>query len=121
MALRGIGLSPSVENVEVVYFRSNLSTRLIRHSPMRFTGKPFNSNQRQYSGVQCSLARKAGSSIESKEDARIALSGSVEEELEHVTRFKISDFKILDCISVGLGGRVWKFKFIICLCSNGCS
>ncbi|GMY07498.1 probable plastid-lipid-associated protein 14, chloroplastic [Fagus crenata] len=105
MALRGIGLSPSVENVEVVYFRSNLSTRLIRHSPMRFTGKPFNSNQRQYSGVQCSLARKAGSSIESKEDARIALSGSVEEELEHVTRFKISDFKILDCISVGLGGR----------------
>lgn len=106
MALRGIGLSPSVENAEVVCLSGNLSTRLIRRSPMRFIGKPSNLNRRQCWGVQCSSARKAVSSIESEENAQTAILDSVDEELEHVTRFKISNFKILDCVSVGLGGRV---------------
>jgi hypothetical protein len=108
MALCGIGWSPRVESIEVVYFSGNLSTRLIRPSPMRLTGNVSYLNQRQYWSVRCSSARKAVSSMESEENARSALSGSMEEELEHVTRFKISDFKILDCVSIGLGGRVWK-------------
>ena len=106
MALCGIGLSPSVENAEVVSLSGNLSTRLIRRSPMIFTGKSPNLNRRQCCGVRCSSARKAVSSMESEENARTVLLDSVEEELEHVTRFKISNFKILDCVSVGLGGRV---------------
>ena len=106
MALCGIGWSPSVESVEVVYFNGNLSTRLIRQSPMRLTGKHSYFNQRQYWGVRCSSASKAVSPMESEENARSALLGSMEEELEHVTRFKISDFKILDCVSTGLDGRV---------------
>lgn len=116
MALCGIGWSPCAESVEVVYFSRNLSTRLIRLSPVRLTGKLSYLNQRQYWGVRCSSARKAVSSMESEQNARSALSGSMEEELEHVTRFKISDFKILDCVSIGLGGRVWNFRCVICLC-----
>ncbi|KAM3681982.1 hypothetical protein ACJW31_12G037900 [Castanea mollissima] len=105
MALCGIGLSPSVENVEAAYLSGNLSTRLIRRSPMRFIGKPSDLNRRQCWGVRCSSARKAVSSMGSEENAQTVLLDSVEEELEHVTRFKISNFKILDCVSVGLGGR----------------
>lgn len=106
MALCGIGWVPWVESVEIVCFSGNLSKRLIRSSPIRLLGKSSSSNQRQFLGVRCSSARKAVSSLESEENARSALMDSVEEELEHVTRFKISDFKILDCVSIGLGGRV---------------
>ncbi|KAF5451048.1 hypothetical protein F2P56_031347 [Juglans regia] len=111
MALCGIGWVPRVERVEIVYFSGNLSKRLIRSSPIRLIGKSSSSNQRQFLGVRCSSARKAVSSMESEENARSALLDSVEEELEHVTRFKISDFKILDCVSIGLGGRADEIIF----------
>lgn len=106
MALCGLGWSPSAESTEIMYVSRNLLTRPIRPCPMRLTGKTSHSNKRQYKVVQCSSARKAVSPTESEENALSALSDSMEEELEHVTRFKISDFKILDHVSLGLGGRV---------------
>ncbi|KAB1205034.1 putative plastid-lipid-associated protein 14, chloroplastic [Morella rubra] len=105
MALCGLGWSPSAESTEIMYVSRNLLIRPIRPCPMRLTGKTSHSNKRQYKVVQCSSARKAVSPTESEENALSALSDSMEEELEHVTRFKISDFKILDHVSLGLGGR----------------
>ncbi|KAG2709612.1 hypothetical protein I3760_05G247500 [Carya illinoinensis] len=111
MALCGIGWVPRVESVEIVYFSGNLSKGLIRSSPIRLIGKSSSSNQRHFLGVRCSPARKSVSSMESEENAPSAQLDSVEEELEHVTRFKISDFKIIDRVSIGLGGRADEIIF----------
>ncbi|XP_042979032.1 probable plastid-lipid-associated protein 14, chloroplastic isoform X2 [Carya illinoinensis] len=111
MALCGIGWVPRVESVEIVYFSGNLSKGLIRSSPIRLIGKSSSSNQRHFLGVRCSPARKSVSSMESEENAPSAQLDSAEEELEHVTRFKISDFKIIDRVSIGLGGRADEIIF----------
>ncbi|XP_031287692.1 glycine-rich protein DOT1-like [Pistacia vera] len=47
-------------------------------------------------GVQCSSSRKVFSRVESE------VVSVEEEESGHVMRFKMSDFKILDCVSLGL-------------------
>lgn len=99
MALCGVGLSPSFESFEVVCVSGNLSTRLIRPSLMRTIGKTSDWKRRPCLGVRCS-------SLKLEENAPRDLSVPVEEESGHVIRFKISDFRILDCVSVGLGGRV---------------
>lgn len=108
MALCRTGPNPAVEKNGMPYSARNLSTRLVVPVPLRFIGKMSNLGRRQHGGVCCSSLRKAASasSMESQEEAPSALSISMEEELDHVIRFKMSDFKILDRLSVGLGGRV---------------
>lgn len=104
MALRGTGLNPVLDSSS----DRNLSTRLIVPVPLCFTGQFSYLDRNRHRGVCCSSLRKAASasSMESQEDSPSAFSVCLEEELDHVIRFKMSDFKILDCVSIGLGGRV---------------
>ncbi|XP_028789412.1 probable plastid-lipid-associated protein 14, chloroplastic isoform X1 [Neltuma alba] len=113
MALWSTGLNPALETNSLAYSTRNLSTRLVVPVPLRFIRKFSNLGRRQHERIYCSSLRKASSasSMESQEDAPGALSASVEEELDHVMRFKMSDFKILDRISVGLGGRADEVVF----------
>lgn len=108
MALSRFGVSPSLESAEFAYCGSlNLSTRLSRPSPMQLIGRYSNSALRKCTGVKCALSRNdVIAPLESEGSAQSALSVSTEEESGHVVRFKISDFKILDSVSIGLGGRV---------------
>ncbi|KAG5019195.1 hypothetical protein JHK87_015050 [Glycine soja] len=103
MALCGTGPNP----IPGSYSAQNLSTKLIVPALLPFTGQFYNLVRRKRKGVCCSSLRNAASasSKESKEDAPSTLSVYLEEETDHVIRFKMSDFKILDTVSVGLGGR----------------
>lgn len=106
MALLGIVSSPTLESVEVAYGSVNLLTRLNRSSPKRFIGKYSSWTHRHSWGVRCCSVSRKVSSVESEENARSSVSVFLEEESGHVVRFKMSDFNILDRVSVGLGGRV---------------
>ncbi|KAK4277544.1 hypothetical protein QN277_015530 [Acacia crassicarpa] len=112
MALWSTGPNRTLDANSLAYSTRNLSTRLVVPVPLRFIGKFSNLSRRRHEGVCCSSLTKAASasSMESQ-DAPSALSASVEEELDHVMRFKMSDFKILDRISVGLGGRADEVVF----------
>ncbi|BFG23518.1 hypothetical protein CerSpe_097920 [Prunus speciosa] len=104
MALCGVGLSPSFESFEVVCVGGNLSTRRIRPSLMRAIGKSSDWKRRPCLGVRCSSLKLDG-------NAQTDISVPVEEESAHVIKFKISDFKVLDRVSVGLGGRAGEVVF----------
>lgn len=109
MALPRIGTSPrSLERPEFgCYGNQNSLTRLNRPSPVLFIGNHSNSARRECVGVRCALSRKEVTSVRSEGDGQSdALSVSIEEESVHVARFKISDFKIVNHVSVGLGARV---------------
>lgn len=101
MALWSTGPNPTLETNGLAYSirNRNLWTRKC------FIRKESSLGRRKQEGICCSSSSKAAS-MESQEDASAALSASVEEEGDHVMRFKMSDFKILDHVSVGLGGRV---------------
>lgn len=105
MAQLGIVSSPTLESVEVAYGSVNLLTKLNRPSPKRFIGKYSTCTHRRSWGVRCSGSKNA-SLVESEENSRSSVSVFLEEESGHVVRFKMSDFKILDRVSTGLGGRV---------------
>ena len=49
--------------------------------------------------------------MESEGNAPTAIPISSEEETRHVTRFKISDFKVLDPVSIDLAGRTEEVVF----------
>lgn len=100
MALCGVGLSPSFESFEAVCVGGNFSTRLIRPSLMHAVRKTSDWKRRPCLGARCS------SSLKFEENAQSVSSVPVEEESGHVIKFKMSDFKVLDRVSVGLGGRV---------------
>lgn len=108
MALCGTGLKLSLESVGVGYYSKNSSTRLLRSSGTSLTQRKHSSLQQKCWRVRCSLSRKSTLPMESEENVQSVSSVLVEEELEHVIKFKISDFKISDRVSVGLGGRVCK-------------
>ena len=107
MAICRTGPHPTAKCSGLAYSAQNLSTRLITPLPLRFIGK-FSKTDRKRHGIVCCSLRKitSPSSMESQEDVPSALSVCVEEELDHVIRFNMSDFKSLDRVSVGLGGRV---------------
>ncbi|KAJ7965360.1 OBP3-responsive protein 1 [Quillaja saponaria] len=105
MALWGTALIPISESSSLACSSGNLSTRLVTPVPLRFSGKFSNIKKRWCRGVYCSSSIKAASFMESQENGPRALPVCSEEELDHVIRFKISDFKISDRISFGLGGR----------------
>ncbi|XP_031274867.1 probable plastid-lipid-associated protein 14, chloroplastic isoform X1 [Pistacia vera] len=104
MALCGIGSSPGLEGVERWSLSGNLSTRLISR---QFSGKSKSCVmfQMRSFGVQCSFSRKVVSRVESE------VVSVEEEESGHVMRFKMSDFKILDRVSLGLAGRADEVVF----------
>ncbi|XP_059667223.1 probable plastid-lipid-associated protein 14, chloroplastic isoform X2 [Cornus florida] len=110
MALCGVGLSPSLESAEVPFYRFNSSTRLIRSACLPLIGKTGISIQRRSSIIKCFSSRKTVSPLESDESA-VTGSDFMEEELGHVIKFKMSDFKIGDRVSIGLGGRADEVVF----------
>ncbi|XVF10050.1 hypothetical protein REPUB_Repub07fG0150200 [Reevesia pubescens] len=111
MALCGFSMNPSLESLEVWNFNGNLSKILIRPSCLRFNRKSPCSAKRQLQEVRCSSLRKVVSMMESEGNAPIATSISGEDEAGHVTRFKMSDFKVLDRVSVGLACRADEVVF----------
>ncbi|OMO88395.1 hypothetical protein CCACVL1_08415 [Corchorus capsularis] len=111
MALCGISMTPSLESVELWHFHGNLSTKLIRPSCLPFNQKLPCSVRRQLQKVRCSSLRKPVSPVESDGNASTAKPISGEEEAGHVTRFKMSDFKVLDRVSIGLSGRADEVVF----------
>lgn len=110
-SLHGNAPNPIFERAMGVCFKDNLSTTLIGPLQVQFVGKNPSSNWARCSKLPCSSMRKDTSVSESKPNAPGPLSVSMEEELEHVIRFKMSDFKILDCVSTGLGGRADEIVF----------
>jgi len=108
MALCGTAPNPVPGSNSLVYSPQHLSAKLILPVPLRFTGQFSNLVRKKCMGVCRSSLRSAASasSMESQEDAPSAFSVCLEEELDHVIRFKMSDFRILDSVSIGLGGRV---------------
>lgn len=112
MALSRIGVSPSLESAEFAYGSRNLLTRLDRPSPVLFVGKYSNSFQRECLGVRCKLSRKDVTSVRPEGNGQSVLLVSIDEEPGHVARFKISDFKIINHVSVGLGARVRGNEFV---------
>lgn len=110
MALCGIGQCPNWERAEIPIRSFNLSTRLVRptfYGPL--TGEIGYSSQIQRSRVRFSISSENATPLESEESASDTFSDSLEEELGHVMKFKMSDFEICDRVSIGLGGRVWPF------------
>lgn len=108
MTLIGIISTPRLPSVEAQGFSYNSSTRLSRPVRLALTGKYYNSTPIQTCNFRCMLSREAISSLESEGNDNRTASESVEEECEHVMKFKLSDFEICDRVSSGLGGRVQK-------------
>jgi len=108
MAFCGTAPNPVSGSSSLAYSLQNLSTKLILPVPLHFTGQFSNLVRKKSRGACCSSLRSAASasSMESQEDAPSTFSVCLEEELDHVIRFKMSDFRILDSVSIGLGGRV---------------
>ncbi|XP_057462644.1 probable plastid-lipid-associated protein 14, chloroplastic isoform X1 [Actinidia eriantha] len=111
MSLCGIGWCPSWEGVEVPILSSNSSTRLIRPNSFPLMGECDSSRQKLCSRIRCSLSIKNATSLGSEEVADDTTSASLEEELGHVMKFKMSDFKICDRVSIGLSGRTDEIVF----------
>ncbi|TYG42883.1 hypothetical protein ES288_D12G292500v1 [Gossypium darwinii] len=109
MALYGFSMNPCLESVEVRHSNANLSTTLIKPRWSWFNRKStcsFRKLTKQLKEVRCSSLRKTVSPMESeRNDLIVDTPVSGEEETGHVTRFKMSDFMILDRVSVGLAGR----------------
>uniref|UniRef100_A0A2P2L638 Uncharacterized protein MANES_06G159700 n=1 Tax=Rhizophora mucronata TaxID=61149 RepID=A0A2P2L638_RHIMU len=110
MALYGIGLTPSSELAEGWYSREIFPARLsgrgfmcVKRSKFAYKGKSWT--------VRCFTSNKATSQLESEDNAQSALADLVEKESRHVTRFKESDFKMTNHVSVGLGGRADEVVF----------
>ncbi|XP_038683400.1 probable plastid-lipid-associated protein 14, chloroplastic isoform X2 [Tripterygium wilfordii] len=100
MALCGIAISPSLEISERWGRAGNPSIGLVRSSC-----RQLNLVRRRSCRLQCSSSRNVIPLTDEEEDPGTSLSLSVEQESGHVLRFKMSDFKILNRVSSGLGGR----------------
>lgn len=104
MAAIGVYSTPKMEYVEGRCISSIHSSTSLKLWPMiGRTGFPI---RRKRLEVNCSLPNTM-SPLESEEDAAtLSSSDSLEDEFSHVTKFKMSDFKIRNRVSIGLGGRV---------------
>ncbi|XP_045816039.1 probable plastid-lipid-associated protein 14, chloroplastic [Trifolium pratense] len=113
MALCRTGPYPIFESNGLGYSHINLSTKLVLPVPLRFAGPLSNVGKRKHKGLCSSSLRRAASasSMESHKQDPNTLSACSEEETDHVIRFKMSDFKVLDHVSIGLGGRADEVVF----------
>lgn len=108
MALCGSGLKFSLESIGVGYYSTNSSTRLHRSSCTPLSQRKYSPLQQKCWRIRCSTSRKSTLPMEAEENVQSLSSVSMKEELEHVIKFNISDFKISNSVSVGLEGRVRK-------------
>lgn len=110
MAAIGVYSTPKMEYVEGRCISSIHSSTSLKLWPMiGRTGFPI---RRKRLEVNCSLPNTM-SPLESEEDAAtLSSSDSLEDEFSHVTKFKMSDFKIRNRVSIGLGGRVMESPWL---------
>ncbi|XP_016564415.2 probable plastid-lipid-associated protein 14, chloroplastic isoform X2 [Capsicum annuum] len=103
MAITGVDSVPNIEYVVDKRCISciNSSTSLKLWPMIGITNFPIRKNKLV---VNCSLSN-ALSPLESKEDVNLSGSDSAEDDFSHVTKFKMSDFKIRNRVSIGLGGK----------------
>ncbi|KAL8231969.1 hypothetical protein R6Q57_001747 [Mikania cordata] len=106
MALFGTHSSTLTNSVELTHYHINLPTSLIKPSCLPQMKTKFDSFWKERSQIRCSLSREALSPLEFEEDASVSTSDNLDgEDISHVMKFKLSDFKISDRVSIGLGGR----------------
>ncbi|XP_010049156.1 probable plastid-lipid-associated protein 14, chloroplastic isoform X1 [Eucalyptus grandis] len=111
MALCGTNMSWGMESLEATRLRGNLSTFLVKPSSAHFGGPLLYVLPRRCRRTCFSLLRRSSTPVESKGVTESSPSVSVDEELDHVKKFKMSDFKVLDSVSIGLGGRADEVVF----------
>lgn len=108
MALCGIARCPNWEKAAIPIRSFNSSTRLVRLTFGPLMGEIGYSSLILRSRIRFSISSKNATPLESEESASDTFSDSLEEELGHVMKFKMSDFEICDRVSIGLSGRVWR-------------
>lgn len=106
MALIGVFSSPKVESIELRCFS-------LKNSPLRRRASPLDRRKnfpirlkKLGSTTTCSLSSEALPTVDSGGKENLTGSASLEDDLSHVTKFKMSDFKIRNRVSIGFGGRV---------------
>ncbi|KAK9070489.1 hypothetical protein SSX86_010891 [Deinandra increscens subsp. villosa] len=106
MALLGMQSYALIETMELTRYQNNFPTTLVKPCCLPQMRTNLGSFSKQRSQMGCSLSREALSPLEFEEDASMPTSDSFGgEEFSHVMKFKFSDFKISDRVSIGLGGR----------------
>ncbi|KAJ4956229.1 hypothetical protein NE237_013012 [Protea cynaroides] len=101
MAVCGIGFKPGSKGLEYLYLSEKSSRKLVASSRTHLISTH---RWRKRWEIRCSTERAAFPS-ESNENVQMVGSISVEEEMEAVMKFKMSDFTICDRVCIGLGGR----------------
>lgn len=112
MALIGICSSPSLECVYIPCSGSRTLRIMpsIHRIDCNFYFKRLRiSCSQSNEAVSSSEFKESGSSISCRSSNAIVPDNSVEDEFSHAIKFKMSDFRISDRVSIGLTGRV---KFI---------
>ncbi|KAF5185570.1 Obp3-responsive protein [Thalictrum thalictroides] len=101
MALCGIGFNSGWESIDLLCSSVNSSKRLGFSNQKHFIRRSSCNLNKQRLGIRCSATENTLSTSETKENVK----SFEEEDLEHVMKFKMSDFAISDSVSIGLGGR----------------
>ncbi|VVB15820.1 unnamed protein product [Arabis nemorensis] len=110
MALCGVCSTPNLRDLEVLQSVRN-SSSIVGFKRNRSLWQPTSSVLAKSVKFRCSSSLKSSSSnVEMEEDAHNT-SPSVENESAHVKQFVWNDFKILDRVSIGHGGRADELVF----------
>ncbi|XP_031095515.1 probable plastid-lipid-associated protein 14, chloroplastic isoform X2 [Ipomoea triloba] len=111
MALIGVLSSPRMESIELRCFS-------LTNSPFRRNVLPLDRRKKfpirlKKLGINttCSLSSEALPTVDSGGKGNLTGSASLEDDLSHVTKFKMSDFKIRNRVSIGFGGRAGELVF----------
>ncbi|XP_010521393.1 PREDICTED: probable plastid-lipid-associated protein 14, chloroplastic [Tarenaya hassleriana] len=111
MALCGVCSSPNLGKSEVWYSARNFSAKSVGQKLNRIVWKPTYSVRTRPVKVRCSSSGTSKSSVEMDEYNQSNVSVSAEDASAHVMQFTWSDFKVLDRVSLGHGGRADELVF----------
>ncbi|KAK4741773.1 hypothetical protein SAY87_025361 [Trapa incisa] len=109
MALCDASLGWGVKGFGIGRPRGNLST--IQASCSYFNGQTLIPVPIKSWKVSCCSSGKTSFPLNFLDIAKNGIPVSVEEDSGHVIKFKMSDFKVLDSVSIGLGGRADEVVF----------
>lgn len=106
----GVWSSSTLEGVELPCFRLLNNRNLLMRQKFLIPISRINDNylRKQKAEIKCLASKESVThALESEENVSATSSGFVEDDdLSHVMKFKMSDFKIHDRVSIGLCGRV---------------
>ncbi|XP_057798706.1 probable plastid-lipid-associated protein 14, chloroplastic isoform X2 [Salvia miltiorrhiza] len=102
----GVCSRSSFDFVDVPFSRLSRGTNLSKRRVLLPAVLRDNSLQKQRSKIGCFASRgNATPELESEENASVSGSKDDDGDFSHVIKFKMSDFKIHDSVSIGLGNR----------------